>query len=76
MSTALTAPYKNVQVVREFVRQLYGFDKREIWDFIDKTRVQCECLMYIHQAHSALNLIDWISSFPYDMKMKWFMAKT
>ena len=30
MSTALTATYKDVQVVREFVRQLYGFDKGKI----------------------------------------------
>ena len=50
MSTTLTATYKNVQVVREFVRQLYGFDKGKISDFINKTRVQCECLMHIHQA--------------------------
>ncbi len=50
MSIALTATYKSVQVVREFVRQLYGFDKGKISDFINKTRVQCECLMYIHQA--------------------------
>ena len=44
MSTALTATYKDVQVVREFVRQLYGFDKGKISDFIDKTRYQCVCL--------------------------------
>ena len=50
MSTALTATYKDVQVVREFVRQLYGFDKGKISDFINKTRVQCVCLMHIHQA--------------------------
>ena len=50
MSTTLTATYKDVQVVREFVRQLYGFDKGKISDFINKTRVQCECLMHIHQA--------------------------
>ncbi len=34
MSTALTATHKDVQVVREFVRQLYGFDKGKISDFI------------------------------------------
>ncbi len=50
MSTTLTATYKDVQVVREFVRQLYGFDKGKISDFINKTRFQCECLMHIHQA--------------------------
>ncbi len=39
MSTDLTATYKNVQVVREFVRQLYGFDKGTLSTFINKTRV-------------------------------------
>ncbi len=34
MSTTLTATYKNVQVVREFVRQLYGFDKGKVSTFI------------------------------------------
>ena len=48
----LTNPYvhcsysdvKRRTVVREFVRQLYGFDKGKISDFIDKTRYQCVCL--------------------------------
>ena len=37
-------------VVRQFVRLLSGFDKGKISDFINKTRVQCVCLMHIHQA--------------------------
>ncbi len=55
---SLTNPYvdysnsdvQNVHVVREFVRQIVRFDKGKISDFINKTRVQCECLMHIHQA--------------------------
>ena len=73
MSTTLTATYKNVQVVREFVRQLYGFDKRKISDFIDKTRVQCEYLMYIHQAQfishswSGFQPEEYLSAFGFEL---------